>query len=71
MSLTTRLAMYYAALRGAIQGVVYMNYVPRIVQCTTYTPVHYGSGNPHYSLRSMTVLEINGLPLGMFHVQGY
>ena len=71
MSLATRLVMYYTALGGAIQGVAYMNRVPRIVQCTTYTPLHYGSGNPHYSLRSMIVLEINGLPLGIFHMQGY
>ena len=35
-----------------IQRVAYLNPVPRIVKCTIYTPLHYGSGNPHYSLES-------------------
>ena len=41
-----------------IQRVAYLNPVPRIVKCTTYTPLHYGSGNPHYSLESESENEV-------------
>ena len=51
-----------------IQGVAYLSPVPRIMKRTTYTPVHYGSGNPHYSLRDLIVLEIQWPSLCICHV---